>query len=242
MRTLILFLLFIAVADAGEPVPITIVVVDDVGQPIAQAEPAFDWFIVGPNMERKTNGPNDETFTDADGKATLKVEEWQFRYPLLVLSKDRLRGAFQTLTPTDVGKTITITLGPTARLKGSHYCKELKFKPIWMNTQVRPQNEKLSSIEQISKEASFDLILPVGKYHLSMYGEDVIQIERDVELTTLQSEFDLGVIDFKPSVIAKLKGKPAPKWTITEARGVPDSVQLSDYKGKWVYLEFWGFW
>ena len=29
---------------------------------------------------------------------------------------------------------------------------------------------------------------------------------------------------------------------ITAARGVKPAAKLSDYKGKWVFLEFWGFW
>ena len=57
-----------------------------------------------------------------------------------------------------------------------------------------------------------------------------------------RAEFDLGTLDLKASALAKLKGKPAPDWNITAARGVKSSAKLSDYKGKWVYLEFWGFW
>ena len=52
----------------------------------------------------------------------------------------------------------------------------------------------------------------------------------------------MGTLDLKASPIAKLKGKPAPGWEITAARGVKPQVKLADYKGKWVYLEFWGFW
>jgi hypothetical protein len=29
---------------------------------------------------------------------------------------------------------------------------------------------------------------------------------------------------------------------VTDARGVKRDVQLSDFKGKWVLIEFWGFW
>ena len=53
---------------------------------------------------------------------------------------------------------------------------------------------------------------------------------------------DLGEIDLAASAIAKLKGKPAPTLNPTDARGVSKSVQIADYKGKWVALEFWGHW
>ena len=53
---------------------------------------------------------------------------------------------------------------------------------------------------------------------------------------------DLGEIDLAASELAKLKGKPAPMLNPTDARGVSKTVQIADYKGKWVALEFWGHW
>jgi len=39
-----------------------------------------------------------------------------------------------------------------------------------------------------------------------------------------------------------LYGKEPPAWNVTGARGVSRDVKLSDFKGKWVLLEFWGYW
>jgi hypothetical protein len=63
-----------------------------------------------------------------------------------------------------------------------------------------------------------------------------------VTLTADRPEHDLGTADMKATPIAKLKGKPFPEWEIADARGVKADVKLSDYKGKWVYIEFWGYW
>ena len=41
-----------------------------------------------------------------------------------------------------------------------------------------------------------------------------------------------------PAQLAKLKGKEAPTLLATDARGVNKNTQISDYKGKWVALEF----
>ncbi|MBK8915458.1 MAG: TlpA family protein disulfide reductase [Phycisphaerales bacterium] len=39
-----------------------------------------------------------------------------------------------------------------------------------------------------------------------------------------------------------VQGKPAPEWNITSARGMQTSAKLADYRGRWVVLDFWGFW
>ncbi len=51
---------------------------------------------------------------------------------------------------------------------------------------------------------------------------------------------DLGPIDLKLKPLAKLYGKEPPPLKVTDARGVDKNVKLSDYKGKWVVLEFLG--
>src|SRR2546427_2043 len=37
----------------------------------------------------------------------------------------------------------------------------------------------------------------------------------------------------------KLYGQKPPAWHVTDARGVSKEVQLSDFKGKWVVVDFW---
>ena len=71
-----------------------------------------------------------------------------------------------------------------------------------------------------------------------MVGERGRKLVLDAQHPTL----DLGTIALAARPLAKLKGKPLPEWTVTEARGVDKSVQLADYKGKWVVLDFWGVW
>ena len=53
---------------------------------------------------------------------------------------------------------------------------------------------------------------------------------------------DLGTLDLTPTAITRSIGKRLPPWTVTDARGVAKTVTLDDFRGKWVLLEFWGFW
>jgi len=81
-----------------------------------------------------------------------------------------------------------------------------------------------------------------GKYTFRSHAPDVEVAEQTITLTANRPDHDLGTIDLKASAIGKLKGKAPPAWVIADARGVKAGVKLADYKGKWVYIKFWGHW
>ncbi len=97
-------------------------------------------------------------------------------------------------------------------------------------------------VQNTTESASFEFVLPAGNYKLGSYGVDVIKVNQSVNLVGGESIKDLGTIDMKASEIAKLRGKPLPDWVIADARGVKADVKVSDYRGKWLLVEFWGWW
>ena len=56
------------------------------------------------------------------------------------------------------------------------------------------------------------------------------------------NDVDLKTLEVPATIIARHVGKAPPPWHVTDARGVNKEVQLADFKGKWVLLEFWGYW
>ena len=92
--------------------------------------------------------------------------------------------------------------------------------------------------------SEFDFHLPPGEYEIQGYGSsDVAQIKRPDHARGPTSPTSIWApIDLAASQLAKLKGKDAPILSPTDARGVSKTVQIADYKGKWVALEFWGYW
>ena len=93
-----------------------------------------------------------------------------------------------------------------------------------------------------SREARFSLLLPEGSWSLDMYGSDIQGIDRTVTSKKGSLDLDLGTVEFEATFLALHYGKPLPAWSVSDARGVTDTVQLADYRGRWVLLEFWGFW
>jgi hypothetical protein len=217
---------------------VTVKVVDADAKPVSKADVALSWRV----KLGMTPDEGRQAVTDENGKAVLTVDDWNEKRPVLVLSQDRARGAIVSVSRDDESKEVVATLGPTGRVKGSLGCKELNFPPKWANTMVTVEGLRAPIAQDMGTNANFEFVLPAGKYTLSSYGTDVEGIKQSVTVVADRAEFDLGTLDLKASALAKLKGKPAPGWDITAARGVKSSAKLSDYKGKWVYLEFWGFW
>jgi hypothetical protein len=218
---------------------VTLKAVDASNKPVARAEAALFWNATDGAMTAAAEKP---TVADGAGKAVLRVDNWNEKRPVLVLSADRKLGGIVGVSKDDEGKELTVTLGPTVRVRGKLECTELNFKPGWANTTVTPDGFRAFFTQNITKSATFEFVLPARKYQFGSYGNDVEQIKQTVTLTTDRPEHDFGTIDMKASAIAKLKGKKPPGWLIMGARGVKPDVKLADYKGRWVYLEFWGFW
>lgn len=218
---------------------ITVKVVDADKKPVAKADVALFWDVRSGAMTPSAEKP---ITTNADGKAVLRVDDWNEKRPLVVLSADRKLAGLVGVSKADDSKEVTVTLRPAVRVKGKLECKELKNQPEWANTTVTPDGFRPFCVQEISTSAAFAFVLPAGKYTLRSYGTDVELARQTVTLTADRPEYDLGTVNLKASPIAKLKGKMPPNWTIAAARGVQSDVELSDYKGKWVYIEFWGFW
>ena len=159
---------------------------------------------------------------------------------MLVLSADRTLGAIIGVSKADDGKEVLAALKKTAHVKGRLNCKELNRKPVWVSTTVATEGFRPPFASDMNESAVFEFVLPSGKYTLGSYGTDVQTTKQT--LTVAHSDCDLGTIDMKATPLANLRGRKLPDWVIADARGVKADVKLSDYKGKWVYIEFWGFW
>jgi hypothetical protein len=220
----------------GATFKVTLHVVDAESKPVSNAAVTLFW--TAGSRTRSDKG----AITDAQGRVVLEPDDRNQKRPVLILSADRKLGAVVGVSKADDGKELAATVGPTARVKGKLTCSELSGALRWANTMVTPDGYNNAFAQQMGESAAFDFILPVGKYSLRSYGTDVEGTNQTVTLTAERTEYDLGTLDLQASALAKLKGKPAPSWNITAARGAQAQSKLSDYKGKWVYLEFWGFW
>jgi hypothetical protein len=212
-------------------------VVDSAGKPVAGAEVARFWSIQDGKL-----GAYQSAKTNADGKYALEVQFYGQPEALLAYDKDRKTGGLVVIGPKNADKQATIKLGPLVRLHGDFFCKDINKKPTWTNVMLMPVPGNGRCLQCMSTNADFSVQLPPGKYHFQAYGTDIARLEKDFDLAVDKPDVALGTIDTPATVIAKHVGKAPPDWNVTDARGVAKTVKLSDFKGKWVMIEFWDFW
>lgn len=83
--------------------------------------------------------------------------------------------------------------------------------------------------------------VPAGEYDLRFGGQEFLAFRKP--FTVKQGEsLDLGVCSLLLTPIARNVGKPAMEIECAEARGVPADFRIEALRGKWVLIEFWGFW
>jgi hypothetical protein len=212
-------------------------VLDAAGKPAAGAVVASFWTAEGGTMK-----PYQPARTDAQGKFSLKTQFFGQPVAVLALTADQKAGALIEVPPKDAGRPLVLRLAPTVHVHGSFTSRELGHRPTWTNVymSVLPGKTRLAAC--MSKEARFSLRLPPGKYQFWGYGTDIQDVHREVTLSADRTDEDLGALDAAATIIARHKGKAPPAWHVTDARGVPKTVRLADFKGKWVLVEFWGFW
>jgi thiol-disulfide isomerase/thioredoxin len=129
------------------------------------------------------------------------------------------------------------------------------------------KSKKLMICGSYRGEISF--LLPPGKYDLEAHsmspnaklftskeqaGKDAVAgppvLGIHIEVPRGKATLDLGVLDLAlprdkdgiPRDLTQYYGKTPPELSITDARGVPKTVKLADFRGKWVVLEFWALW
>lgn len=163
--------------------------------------------------------------------------------PLIAYSEDRSLAGFVEVPQGSEGNRWTIHAQPAVRVRGRVKSSELGGPLSWFITEwtSRPGGHRFAQCA--SRDGAFDLLLPSGDYELEVRGQDVRTQKQDVTVSNASPALDLGEIDLPATFLGLHKGKPLPPWKVTAARGVPlEKSAIADFRGKWLLVEFWGYW
>lgn len=222
-------------------------VTDAAGKPVAGATVGQSW-----QLEAGRWTASRHATTDADGKFTLSSRVFPGRtYSLCAFDAEQARGACRAYTADEAQTPLTLQLAPLATVEGRLVCKALARVPAGGHANVslaKPFQHLVG--HEIGADGAFRFRLPTGAYDLRFYlGLDFQGTSRKLTVPDTGVATDLGEIDVAPSVIAQHYGKAPPAWQGSDARNLPDAlaakggaIQPADFAGKWVLVEFWGFW
>lgn len=211
-------------------------VVDEDGKPVADAEISSLWQ-GGAEMRA-----SEAVKTDAEGNFSGKVRWYKQALGLMAMDRERKLGGIAVLTEKTIDAPATIKLVPLVAVRAAFDSKGLGRKPEspTLTISALPRQARVAYWQ--SKTPDLTIKLPPGEYDLYVYAPDTERVHHKFALTLDKREVDLGTIDLAPTIIAQHYGKAPPAWNVTDARGVATDVKLADFKGKWVLVEFWGFW
>lgn len=245
-------------ATAAEPGPqpdvdpyyggeLTIRVVDNEGRPIEGA-------IAGFEAGRWTDGKwisvcnRDGKLTDGDGLVQLPKGR------NLLGEEDRTLVAWHedkkligivpvTLAKPDAQGVVTIPIASACHVTGNLTCKELAklgHSIGWTNTHVH--RGELRPVTNASEEQKFEFWLPPGEYELEAYGTKLHRTRQAIRIDPGQAELVVPPIDLPAKRSALLEGQPAPELRDIAGWKNSEPLELSDLRGKYVLLDFWGHW
>ncbi len=212
-------------------------VVDARGKPVRNATVAAFWTMEKTRLEAKF-----ALTTDREGRfdGTLPVPD-ERPVVLMALDKPQQRGGLVIVEPAK-STDLEIKASKLTSVRVVVDDEKLSGKPKNLGYELLAQPGQLNFLRAARPERTVVLKLPAGTYDLWISAEGAERHRERLVLNDKQLSLRLDRIQLRPSVIAENTGTTPPAWNITDARGVPKNVQLLDFKGKWVLLEFWGFW
>jgi thiol-disulfide isomerase/thioredoxin len=201
----------------------------------------------------------EETTSNAEGQVEIRYP-WFFNpdealtepAALVVYQKDRGLMAIVSLPataferPNEAGQaSLDVKLQHTNAVEGSF---SLFAAPLiageekFTNVEVFPLGgAALRPLASMSTSRQFHFQLPPGDYLLHAYGENSFNTDRyvHVEEGAPAMKFE---IDLPADALTSLVGKPAPELRGIKAWQNGKATTLADLRGKWVLVDFWGYW
>jgi uncharacterized protein (TIGR03067 family) len=227
------------------PKEVAISVLDPEGKPAAGAT-VFGFMSRHENHQNKETKPEWQYFdsfkTGADGTATVPYEKLQLAPAAARLPERHLIG-YAPVSPLSLQKgKVTVRLQPECRLTGSIVCDELKKagKPLeWTNVYLMHNGVRIADCD--SSQGLFEFPVPPGNFTLHAYGSELRGKHVTVNVPANRDEFCADPIALTASRFLLLQGQPAPELeAVVGWKG--EKVKLADLRGKYVLLEFWGYW
>ena len=137
---------------------------------------------------------------------------------------------------------MSATLVPECHVTGKIVSEDLAKlgRPVkWTNVYLYHGGDTIMLCS--SEHGTFEFFLPSGTYKLLAHGSNVESKTVTITVPPGRSEYGLDPVVIPATALALLEGRDAPDLAgVVAWKGKP--VKLSELKGNYVLLEFWGYW
>ena len=196
-------------------------VVDARGKPLANAQVSNNFGFYDGQFQAS------QLFkTNQDGYFEGSFSSWKNPFMLMAYSEDMKQAG---MLQAENGKNLKIVVKPTVEISGE--------SPSF----IQFSHKKFPLFG--TSEKSFKVSLPPGEWEWEVYDSYYQSKSGTFILSQGLTHYNLGKISLPPCFMSLHEGKELPPWTVTEARNVSaGKSKLKDFRGKWLLVEFWGYW
>ena len=226
------------------PEKVTVTVQGPDGKPVANATTFA--FMFQNEFRAKKGAPSGWTYahsfpTGPDG--TVKVPYEEIAQGVQAQVADRKLIGITFASPfTLQSPALTVRLGPEVRLTGQVVSADLTKAGLPLggsNAQLFVRGRRIA--DHMSPAGRFEFPVVPGEYVISAYGNDLIERRIPVTVPAGRTEVAVPPINLTAAALPLLNGKPAPELKdVVGWKG--EKVNRAGLKGKYVLLEFWGYW
>lgn len=218
-------------------------VIDEKGLPVEGAE-VFRIVTIGYKHPANWLPSRGWSLTNEKGICTIELAiEGKERDLIQVFQRSKACVGNTIVSADQKSDKVLITVRPGTKIQGRVLpAAEIEHdsKGIWTVSEIYLDGFRIMQCRSYTGEYCF--ILPKGNYKLKAYGELVAEQEKTFSIDGKQLQLEGPNLSLQPRTFALLRGKSAPKirglteWVNTKP------ISLESCKGKYVLLDFWGFW
>lgn len=238
--------------------------VDEEGQPVSNVDVGFYWDFLFDQLI-----PYDWAFSEENGAFVARASHFRDEGVVCAFSDDRKSGCALWLKKSDFEKSATLKLTSLMNVRFNVTCPKLEtivdrglieLELVNPDTPPWPAEPTLDSLQTWYKALpegtvptrsfgtpsfrNHDLTVPLpsGRYLIRVSAIHMEDEYVPLVIDETQGKDIVVNVEMSLSPLAELLGKPAPQWNITDSRGIDKDALPVDFRGKWLLVEFWGFW
>jgi hypothetical protein len=218
-------------------------VTDDQGRPVPGARVAQNWELREGKLQPMSQ-PEFVLAADQGGIAKGKAQYFRFPIALMAVDASGERAGFTVLrSEAELKAPVNVRIQPMRSMRIVTTVREWREETAPEVSGVLRLVKEPVGLIWMNLQPDMTVMMPVGDFEFSTMSFQAAMAP-PVPLSVTAGRHPIPPLEIQLDVapLVKAIGQAPPELTFTEAVGLPTNFKLSDFKGKWVLFEIWGYW